>query len=66
MSDTSVHHEAGVVPQPSLQGLFPPPLAQRDGAPEQAPSSAVFDSAALEPAQPREASVRWPRVFPGL
>jgi hypothetical protein len=66
MSDTSVHHVAGIVPQPSLQGLCPPPLVVREGLPREPPSADVSDSVALEPAQAREASVRWPRVFPGL
>jgi hypothetical protein len=66
MSDTSVHHVAGIVPQQSLQGLCPPPLVGREGPPQEPPSADVSDSVALEPAQIREASVRWPRVFPGL
>jgi hypothetical protein len=66
MSDMSVHHVAGVVPQLSLQGLCPPPLVVREGPPQNPPSPEVFDSVALEPAQTRDASVRWPRVFPGL
>jgi hypothetical protein len=66
MSDTLVHDVAGIVPQQSLQGLCPPPLVVREGPPQEPPSPEVFDAVALEPAQTREASVRWPRVFPGL
>lgn len=66
MSDTSVHHVAGVVPQLSLRGLCPPSPVVREGPPQKPSSPDVSDSVALEPAQAREASVRWPRVFPGL
>jgi hypothetical protein len=66
MSDTSVHHVAGIVPQQSLQGPCPPPLVVRKGPRQEPPSANVPDSVALEPARACDASVRWPRVFPGL